>query len=797
MLCASDIVFTPTLDPLTNQPNENEGNLYAKFNSSDRSFSISEENSLGKTQIPQKSTITFKTYEKTSADKWSAYAWYDGITGLTHDNNLDSDVSVISINTPTSTIVLDSFMTTRHNRPDWSLGGDTGKAVKFTNIQGDLNIVAKTLQIGGGHNLRYAFENERPGEEIRGEASLAIFQGNNYGKADIQTDILVKSDGFLQIDNLLETEFSFTLRGGLSIDGGKLVVGSRTDAQTNFVVTKEALIKDAYIAVFVSGQNNIKEHKILTALGGVALEGQQEIVGFTSYFLRDFVDVSEGNNKSPSVHQQVSRLYEFTPEVVGNSLFANATLTQYAKNNKIEKIVEEEKNNLALWFYTNAQENGDTEVQNALFTYLQSQGINPDGTSLIAMCSTRASTLSTTGFDNIDSKLSTIKEGVNNALAESIKNSSNNLLAVNFVNTLMQGYNNTPIELINEVKDNITSLSHSLSLLRNDLPTALALSSRFASFSFAPKKSSNSQDNHQTPNSPNPSNSLSLKDTQVSLSKESAVSIPDTSLALSNSLWANAFGGANLLGSNIGASYGFNLGYDKALGNTLLGVYLSYAYDTLSPLSTLSLNSHNLKLGVYSRIEKESNEIDLELNSLLSIISEESDTQALSSKSSANFLSSLSELKATYGYAFLEGEFRVKPLLGISLSLSYTPSFRESGDIQKDFGSQTNFSTALEVGVEFRKTFANQGFLYSLLSIEQDLFHSQKSLEIDSQSLSLSPSLKTYAQILLGGEVAISKDWSIDLNLGVKQGILGERDNQDKQINETYVSGSVGVGYRF
>ncbi|HIY44428.1 MAG TPA: autotransporter outer membrane beta-barrel domain-containing protein [Candidatus Helicobacter avistercoris] len=366
-------------------------------------------------------------------------------------------------------------------------------------------------------------------------------------------------------------------------------------------------------------------------------------------------------------------------------------------------------------------------------------------------------------------------------MAESIKNSNNNLLAVNFVNTMMQGYNNTPIELLNEVKSNLSMSASISSFLRNDLHTSLALASRFASFSFAPKVSQ--------------ANSLQ---TQAFLDNDldPKESVSSFSPNLSNSLWANAFGGANLLGGNLGASYGLNLGYDKNLENALVGTYLSYEYATLAP-SLLTLNAHNIKLGVYSRIQEGGNEIDVELSSLLSIISQESATKALDSKSSADYLSSLTELKTTYGYALLEGDFKLKPLVGLALSFSYTPGFKEEGDIIKDFSSFNNFNTSLQAGLEFRANFSNKGFLYTLLSIEQDLYNSLDSLSINSQSLPITQDLKTYTQVLLGGEIAISKDWNIALSLGAKQSIVGAKDAEDKTINETYISGSVGVGYRF
>ena len=165
--------------------------------------------------------------------------------------------------------------------------------------------------------------------------------------------------------------------------------------------------------------------------------------------------------------------------------------------------------------------------------------------------------------------------------------------------------------------------------------------------------------------------------------------------------------------------------------------------------------------------------------------------------SKADFLSSLTELKATYGYAFLEGEFRIKPLLGVGISYSYTPSFDQSGDIALSIESLQNFNANAQVGVEFRKSFLNQGFLYSTITIEQDLYNSLGSISYDSASLSLSKTLKTYAQVLIGGEISIAKDWNIALSLGAKQSIIGGKDYEGKSVSETYINGNLGVGYRF
>lgn len=709
------------------------------------------------------------------------------------------------IDTPTSTITLETSSI------------DSSACLGEENAVFDIK--AKTIYIGSGNT---AFDEP---------ASISVISEGSK----VQADMIIQKDGALTVGNIRDEETQkdslthFTLEGNLTINGGTLRVAAMGGGENpTFDVNGKVEIRNAILQTFVKTNGLIENVRMVKGRDGLNLEGTNVMQTSVSYYLQDFVEIGKDHIDYNSATQAQVDLYEYILEVKDNTLYANPRLSEIANQKNVFDLINDAKNQVAIMFYQRAKEGIDQVNKNiqmcagvvngygncseegkaamqkqlqdyqasldGLRAYLQKQVDEgyieaPSPYTLLASTPKSSSTTpTTTGFDNIDSKLSIIKDGANNSLAESIKNSSNNLLAVNFVNTMMQGYNNTPIELLNEVKSNLSMSASISSFLRNDLHTSLALASRFASFSFAPKASQ--ANSLQTQASLD--NGLDSKES-VSFNQESVSSFSPN---LSNSLWANAFGGANLLGGNLGASYGLNLGYDKNLENALVGTYLSYEYATLAP-SLLTLNAHNIKLGVYSRIQEGGNEIDVELSSLLSIISQESATKALDSKSSADYLSSLTELKTTYGYALLEGDFKLKPLVGLALSFSYTPGFKEEGDIIKDFSSFNNFNTSLQAGLEFRANFSNKGFLYTLLSIEQDLYNSLDSLSINSQSLPITQDLKTYAQVLLGGEMAISKDWNIVLSLGAKQSIVGSKDYEDKTINETYISGSVGVGYRF
>ena len=638
---------------MTNAPQSNNGSQYSQYDSTSKTLTIS---------VNTEDNLVVQNIANPSNPTQWVYQWYDKLnddldTAIKSNNDLKWS---LTINAPKSIITIKSNSNLKES-PKIGEGGES-----------TLKIQAKELHIGDGTQTY---------SDLFGEPSPSQVYIMKQGSI-IQSDVIVNQDGILNIGNQGNSLSHFVLDGNLTINGGGLAIAAMGGENPTFDVNGKVKVNNAKFRTFVNTEGEMQNLRIVGSRDGISIEGNNTVQADLSFYLQDFVSIDESHKDYGWAYQSQTNLYEYSLKVENSVLYATPQLTQQAKEMGVVELIEDTKNNIALGFYNIIKaQSRDQEVQNALFAYLQSQGINPDApSSSIAtfVKTSKASSLATTGFDNIDSKLSIIKDGANNSLAESIKNSNNNLLAVNFVNTMMQGYNNTPIELLNEVKSNLSMSASISSFLRNDLHTSLALASRFASFSFAPKSL---EENTQSSEYP--------------LISQAAGIQPSTSESLSsNSLWANAFGGANLLGSEVGASYGLNLGYDKNLENALVGTYLSYEYATLAP-SLLSLNAHNIKLGVYSRIQEGGNEIDVELSSLLSIISQESATKALDSKSSSDYLSSLTELKTTYGYALLEGDFKLKPLVGLALSFSYTPSFKEEGDILIDFSSFYNFNASI------------------------------------------------------------------------------------------------------
>ncbi|GKX88276.1 hypothetical protein THJ115_07400 [Campylobacter jejuni] len=59
--------------------------------------------------------------------------------------------------------------------------------------------------------------------------------------------------------------------------------------------------------------------------------------------------------------------------------------------------------------------------------------------------------------------------------------------------------------------------------------------------------------------------------------------------------------------------------------------------------------------------------------------------------------------------------------------------------------------------------------------------------------LKLTTRKKTYGQIIVGGNVDFTNQLSMNLGFGAKQILAGKVDNK----NETYLSGQVGLKYKF
>lgn len=267
--------------------------------------------------------------------------------------------------------------------------------------------------------------------------------------------------------------------------------------------------------------------------------------------------------------------------------------------------------------------------------------------------------------------------------------------------------------------------------------------------------------------------------------------------SLQNNFWANVFGGANIIGQNSGALYGINAGYDRDLGVHFVGGYISYAYSTIKD-TNITQNSNNLQFGGYARLVFGKNEVDIKAFGQVAITKQ--NRYVVSTQNEADFARGFVGVSGTYGYIFTPHKmFVAKPLIGLNLYYNHTPKYSEKGDLALEINAINSVNMSLDFGADLRGYWNADSFFYITPKFEQYVlakgsdFVSAFVGSPTTFSISSTPPLKTYFQTIVGADIGLYKGVTITLSAGVKQIIAGKI--QDK--NETFVSGNVGVRYRF
>ncbi|WP_348519154.1 autotransporter outer membrane beta-barrel domain-containing protein [Campylobacter sp. CCS1377] len=269
-----------------------------------------------------------------------------------------------------------------------------------------------------------------------------------------------------------------------------------------------------------------------------------------------------------------------------------------------------------------------------------------------------------------------------------------------------------------------------------------------------------------------------------------------------NSIWANAFGGANIIDGDSGAIYGATIGGDRQINDSvLLGTYFTYASSKIKD-NGLEQDSDNFQLGLYSTINIAPKwELGLRAYAQLSPTDQSNiTTQGLAT---SDFTSKFFGLSANVGrvFDFSDNTLFIKPFAGVNYYLSYTPDYKENNALGGfNIDSMTNNSVSLELGAEFRKYMSESSYLFITPKIEQFIINSGDdyvaNLSIGNaffSNVKANDKKKTYGQIIVGGNVDINEKFSLNAGIGAKQILAGKVDSK----NETYVSGQVGFKYRF
>ncbi|EOI7859587.1 autotransporter adhesin CapC [Campylobacter coli] len=268
-----------------------------------------------------------------------------------------------------------------------------------------------------------------------------------------------------------------------------------------------------------------------------------------------------------------------------------------------------------------------------------------------------------------------------------------------------------------------------------------------------------------------------------------------------NSVWANAFGGANIIDGDSGAMYGATVGVDKQANDDVLwGAYFTYANAKIKD-NNLEQKSDNFQLGMYSTINV-APQWELNLKAYAQVSPTKQDNVQIDGAYNSDYTSKFLGLSANAGrvFDFSDNTLFIKPFAGVNYYFSYTPSHTENGAIAKDIDSMKNNSVSVEVGAEFRKYMNENSYIFVTPKIEQFVINSgddyTANLAVNNAfftSVEANNKKKTYGQIIVGGNVDFTNQLSMNLGFGAKQILAGKVDNK----NETCLSGQVGLKYKF
>ncbi|MCV3391783.1 autotransporter domain-containing protein [Campylobacter sp. IFREMER_LSEM_CL2101] len=268
-----------------------------------------------------------------------------------------------------------------------------------------------------------------------------------------------------------------------------------------------------------------------------------------------------------------------------------------------------------------------------------------------------------------------------------------------------------------------------------------------------------------------------------------------------NSIWGNVIGGANIIDGDSGALYGATIGMDRKVNDdVIIGAYFTYANAEIKD-NLLTQKSDNFQFGAYSNIYISPKvEVNVKAYAQISPTDQDIINRGFNTTNSADFNRKFLGLSANMGYVFdfSDNTLFIKPFAGANYYYAHTPSYKENGIAGKDVNSASNNSISLELGTELRKYMSEESYLFITPKIEQYVMNNGDDFVASLNGVAL-PSVKsddkkkTYGQIIIGGNVDINEQFSLNAGVGAKQILAGKTDGK----SETYISGQVGFKYKF
>ncbi|ASQ31083.1 autotransporter domain protein [Campylobacter avium LMG 24591] len=271
-----------------------------------------------------------------------------------------------------------------------------------------------------------------------------------------------------------------------------------------------------------------------------------------------------------------------------------------------------------------------------------------------------------------------------------------------------------------------------------------------------------------------------------------------------NGLWANFFGGKNILNSNSASVLGGSLGFDKRISDdSLLGLYLTYADVNLKD-SIINEEGKSYQLGLYYN-KNFANNMELDLKANFGFNPAKQNYMLGSYDTSSSFTRNYYTISASVGKVVDladNGGTSIKHFIGVNYYNTYTPAYNTRSDFSLEHKSYAASAISFDLGIGLKQYFNENSFFFIGPKIEHFASNdasfynvvvagSNNVITIDTKEVNKN---RTYAQILAGGKVDLNNDGlALNLSLAAKS-LISKRvyDNAD-----SFISGQVGIRWEF
>ena len=271
-----------------------------------------------------------------------------------------------------------------------------------------------------------------------------------------------------------------------------------------------------------------------------------------------------------------------------------------------------------------------------------------------------------------------------------------------------------------------------------------------------------------------------------------------------NGLWANFFGGKNILNSNSASVLGGSLGFDKRISDdSLLGLYLTYADVNLND-KIINEEGKSYQLGLYYN-KNFANNMELDLKANFGFNPAKQNYMLGSYDTSSSFTRNYYTISASVGKVVELGESgatSIKHFIGVNYYNTYTPAYNTNSDFSLEHKSYAASAISFDLGIGLKQYFNENSFFFIGPKIEHFasndasfynvvLAGSNNVITIDTKEVTKN---RTYAQILAGGKIDLNNDGlALNLSLAAKS-LISKKvyDNAD-----SFISGQVGARWEF